>query len=440
MDQRADAVVIGAGVIGASIGHELARRGWSTLNVDALASAGAGSTGSSSAIVRFTYSTRAGVAMSWEGMHAWAEWPDHVAAGVAPDRPLAEFVRCGTIVFLHEGGHHEAFLGHFDDLGIPHEHWDAERVAERLPGVDMGRYGPPRRPDDEHFFDDAVATLPGAVWIPDGGYVTDPQLAARNLQHAAEGHGGRFAFNTRVVEVVRDDGGDRVRGVRLDDGSMVVAPVVVNAAGPASGHVNELAGLADSMNIGTRPLRVEVHQVPAPASLDWPHTGAHLADTDVGVYVRPAHAGSAMLVGSTDPDCDEREWVDDVDDVDRTVTADQWRAQVWRLARRFPDLGVPNQPRGVADLYDVADDWIPIYDRTDLDGFYVAIGTSGNQFKNAAVAGHCMAELITAVSAGHDHDADPVIVAGRRTGMAIDMATFARNREINRDSSFSVNG
>ena len=30
-------------------------------------------------------------------------------------------------------------------------------------------------------------------------------------------------------------------------------------------------------------------------------------------------------------------------------------------------------------MYDVSDDWIPIYDRTDLDGFYVAIGTSGNQ-------------------------------------------------------------
>jgi len=34
---------------------------------------------------------------------------------------------------------------------------------------------------------------------------------------------------------------------------------------------------------------------------------------------------------------------------------------------------------GATMLYDVADDWIPIYDRTDLDGFYVAIGSSGNE-------------------------------------------------------------
>ena len=88
----------------------------------------------------------------------------------------------------------------------------------------------------------------------------------------------------------------------------------------------------------------------------------------------------------------------------------------------------------------LCDDWIPIYDRTDLDGFYVAIGTSGNQFKNAGVAGHCMAELIEAVKSGHDHHANPLMVKGRYTGLPIDMATFSRNREVNPNSSMSVHG
>ena len=35
------------------------------------------------------------------------------------------------------------------------------------------------------------------------------------------------------------------------------------------------------------------------------------------------------------------------------------------------------------------------------------IGSSGNQFKNAPIAGHCMAELIDACEKGHDHDQDP---------------------------------
>ena len=101
---------------------------------------------------------------------------------------------------------------------------------------------------------------------------------------------------------------------------------------------------------------------------------------------------------------------------------------------------MPHERKGVVDLYDVSDDWIPIYDRTDLEGFYVAIGTSGNQFKNAGVAGHCMAELIEAVEAGHDHDTDPLVVNGRYTGLPIDMATFSRNREVNLNSSMSVHG
>ena len=105
----------------------------------------------------------------------------------------------------------------------------------------------------------------------------------------------------------------------------------------------------------------------------------------------------------------------------------------------MPELGLPHQPRGIVGVYDVTDDWIPIYDRTSLDGFYVAIGTSGNQFKNAAVAGHCMAELIGAIEAGHDHDADPLVVTGKHTGFDIDMGTFSRKRDLH-GSSMSVLG
>jgi sarcosine oxidase subunit beta len=91
-------------------------------------------------------------------------------------------------------------------------------------------------------------------------------------------------------------------------------------------------------------------------------------------------------------------------------------------------------------LYDVSDDWIPIYDRSDLGGFYMAIGTSGNQFKNAPVVGHLMAELIKRVEGGHDHDGDPVKVRTVYTDVELDAGFYSRNREINPDSSFSVNG
>ena len=114
----------------------------------------------------------------------------------------------------------------------------------------------------------------------------------------------------------------------------------------------------------------------------------------------------------------------------KVVTDEQWNAQVLRLARRIPELGVPPEKKGIVDLYDVSDDWIPIYDRTDLDGFYVAIGSSGNQFKNAPVAAYCMAELIEAVEGGHDHDADPVTTNCHRIGRPLDLGAFSRLRSM----------
>jgi sarcosine oxidase subunit beta len=92
------------------------------------------------------------------------------------------------------------------------------------------------------------------------------------------------------------------------------------------------------------------------------------------------------------------------------------------------------------DLYDVADDWIPIYDKSCVPGYYMAIGTSGNQFKNAPVAGALMAELIASCEAGHDHDAEPLQFRLEHTNRSIDLGFYSRRRTINEESSFSVLG
>jgi sarcosine oxidase subunit beta len=193
------------------------------------------------------------------------------------------------------------------------------------------------------------------------------------------------------------------------------------------------------MTIRTRPMRHEAHIAPAPQSIDFEHDGAIIGDLDQGMYFRPA-PGNNVFVGSTDPECDGHEWVDSMDGLNREVTEPLWNRQMMRVAKRLPEFGVPLQRRGVAEAYDVSTDWGPIYDRTDLDGFFVAIGTSGNQFKNACVASHLMSELITAVGAGHDHDHEPLVVHGRYTGTPIDMAAFSRNRAVNANSTGTVLG
>ena len=65
-DSSYDAIIIGAGVIGAAIGYELSKTGRRTLNIDKLPAAGYGSTSNTCAIIRFGYSTYDGVAMAWD--------------------------------------------------------------------------------------------------------------------------------------------------------------------------------------------------------------------------------------------------------------------------------------------------------------------------------------------------------------------------------------
>ena len=304
-------------------------------------------------------------------------------------------------------------LPHYDRLGVPYEEWDTATLERKVPIFDVHEFWPPSRPSDDDFAAPRAKKLPGAIYTPDSGYVNDPALSSHNLQRAAEAKGGQFLYRRKVTEI-RQAGG-KVLGVTLDDGSEIDAKIVVNVAGPHSFVINRMAGVEDGMKIKTKALRHEVHHVPSPPGFDYEKDGHHVSDGDNAIYFRP-ETGNHILIGSEDPDCDPQVWVENPDDFNRQVTREQWEAQVYRCARRIPALPIPEEMKGVVDLYDCSDDWIPIYDKSDLGGFYMAVGTSGNQFKNGPVVGHCMAELIDAVEKGHDHDSDPVKVTARYTG------------------------
>ena len=435
MTKKYDAIIIGAGIIGASIAFELAKKGYKTLNIDKLSAAGAGSTINTCAIIRTHYSTLEGTAMAYESYLHWKSWAEYL--GVEDERGYAIFHETGFLILMGENRDISGILEHHRELGIPFEEWDLKTLQERAPYLDVKSYYPPRRPSDEHFGESSGETLTGAVFFPGGGYINDPQLSVHNVQRAAEANGATFRFKAEVTEIRQKDG--HVEGITLLGGEEIDAPVIVNAAGPHSFVINRMAGLEDSMKIKTRALRHEVHFVPAPDGYDFEKHGHVASDDDIAGYYRP-ETGNLLLVGSQDPECDPQEWVDNPDNYSREVTNEQWQAQVFRLAQRITNLPIPCQAKGIVDLYDVTDDWIPIYDKSDLGGFYLAVGTSGNQYKNGSIAGLLMAELIDACEHGHDHDADPVKVECPKTKIILDAGFYSRNREINEDSSFSVLG
>lgn len=432
MTFTADVGIIGSGVVGASTALELARRGLRVVVIDKAAGPGFGSTSASSAVVRFNYSTWEGVAASWESKFRWEAWARHL--GFEDPNGLARFHRRGMVFLDVPVAPQERVMRLFEDAGIPFERWDAAQLRQRVPGIDPGAYYPPKGVDSDAFFEEATTEL-GAIFTPDAGYVDDPRLAAANLASAAAHHGADFHFRKQVS-------GIRRRGetwvIEVAGAAAYEVPVLVNAAGPWSNAVNAMCGAAADFTIEVRPLRQEVHHVPGPRDVG-PADLPMIADLDLGTYLRPETGGN-ILVGGTEPECDPLEWIDDPDAANPNPTAERFEAQVTRVARRLSSITVPNRPRGVAGVYDAASDWTPIYDRTSLPGYYVAMGTSGNQFKNAPLIGALMDTIICGVESGHDHDASPLTFTCPHTGHVIDLGVFSRRRQPNEASSGTVMG
>ena len=434
MTKNYDAIIIGAGIIGAAIGYELSKKGRRTLNVEMLPAAGYGSTSNSCAIIRLYYSTLDGSAMAYDDYFYWREWADYLEA--PKEEQLAQFIECGTLVMktkLNDGLRKQ--LVFMDALNIPYEHRSNDQILENYPFYDLTSFAPAKSLDDPKFGEPTGGQLDGAIFFPNGGYISDPQFSTRNIQLAAERTGATFLFNSRVKEIPVNNG--RVEGVVLSDGTCINAPVVINVAGPHSSLINALDGADADMKISTRALRQEVAHVPVPKGIDYSAVACVTSDSDAAVYTRP-EVGNNILIGSEDPPCDTHIYVDP--DNYNSNFSNQRTLQAQRLGLRFPNLGIPSKLKGCVDLYDVTEDWIPIYDRSCVEGYFMACGTSGNQFKNAPVVGKVMAELIEYCESGSNHDEDPMLYQLKNIDQEISLATFSRLREINQNSSFSVLG
>jgi sarcosine oxidase subunit beta len=422
MATTADVVVVGAGIIGCSVAYRLGETGRRVIVVDAGDRAGSGSTSASSAIVRFHYNLRDNAAMAWDSYHAWTDWPDEIG-GIDPTG-MIEYRTTGGLL-LGELRDLETMEANLRAIGIDHEILTADAIRNRFPAIDPSAFGPPCRLEDPGFDRAPSGDLHG-LFTPAAGYVNDPQLAARNYQWAAERLGTEFRYRQRVTGIESTAG--RVAGVELADATTIEAATIVNAAGPASDHLNQLAGVADRHIVRSRPLLTETHVVPTPPTF----TGRRATlvfDPDLGSAFRP-EIGDLVHIATVEPQCDELHWVDDPWVDPGPATIDRYQTQTLRVARRMPTARIPPRPRGLAALYDVTPDWNPLLDSTDLDGYFLACGTSGNSFKTAPTIAQIISHLVDDATSD-EHTAagtDGSTFLTRRTGTPVDLAHYSRNR------------
>jgi sarcosine oxidase subunit beta len=403
----ADAVVVGGGIIGCSTAWHLARRGLKVTVVERETAVGRGSTARSTAIIRQRYSHPAAMALALEGLRTWERWPELVPPDGEGRR--ATLRQVGVLFLLPSGEPtthtlHAAMRG----VGVRVELLDRGELGAGFPALRIG--------DDE--------SVEG-LFEPDGGYVDDPAQATADVARAAAAAGVTFQLGQALEQVTTrwGDAGLEVRGVRLRDGAVLEAPVVVNCAGPHSGWLNLVA--RSPLALATAPLRQAVVDARAPGLAAAPGRLPVIADLVLGFYLRPDPA--CVRIGAVWPQ-DETDYLANPDAADPRVPADVVAARIATARRRLPGLEV-EAPQGIVGVYDVTvQDWYPIVDRTETRGYFVAIGTSGAWFKAGPVIGQLATEVVMASLGGRDTDRQPLEVTLPQTGYRFPMTLFSRRR------------
>jgi glycine/D-amino acid oxidase-like deaminating enzyme len=407
MNQTADIVIAGAGVIGLCTAMQLARRSKLRIVVlDRAKSPGEGSTGASSAICRHKYSRRETVLLARDGVHAYHRWPDFVQL---PD-PLAHFQHVG-MVWLGDGRQdwpawEAQRLG---ELGVRVQVLDDAELQAKFPAINPCIDAPEGDAETEHVCRGGGPHL----FELEAGFM-DPVDVLHDLIRGVRAKGVEVRFGTEVVGL--DTSGGRLSGVRLADGSVVSCSHVVSASGPWCEKLFQEVGLACSWKLD--PTRIQMVHLDRPASVqgDLPI----VCDQAGGIYFRPQNRGQQIIVGSV-VEADELESVQNPDDFATYADDDYVRIKLFYLEHRLRGLGDIRRPRGYSGLYTInRADYHPIVGPTPIDGFYVANGCSGHSFKLAPALGSLIAQMLAGKADQFDTDVDPGYLAFDRAPIKLE--------------------
>lgn len=361
MAETADAIIIGAGIHGASLAFHLAERGMHAVVVEKAVVA-AGATGRSSGLVRMHYDVEAEARLAWRSHAYLSDWANRVGGECG-------FTTVGFVqlVRLDEVDALRANVAMQQRLGITTEIVDADAVRRLMPGIAIA--------------DDQVAALE-----PLSGYA-DPTQTAASLMAAAVARGARLIQGCAVTGVRVT--GNRVVGVDTARGPFD-APIVVDAAGAWAGRVAAMVGIELPLKVW----RHDVAYVLRPA--DIPRHPAFI-DFEHSFYARP-EGESLTLVALEDGNP-----ISDGADapVDAAAPGFIERAAE-RVVQRLPEFARAGLHSAHSGQDGITPDQHPIIGPAGPDGFWLDCGFSGTGFKTAPAVGASLAQLLAEGVAAND--------------------------------------
>jgi glycine/D-amino acid oxidase-like deaminating enzyme len=353
LPKAASVVIVGGGVVGCSIAYHLAKRGQRDVLVLEREAIGSGTTSKAAGGIRSQFPTETEIRFSLEAIGVFERFQEEFGVDIG-------YRKIGYLFLIADAEDLRGFR---------------ERMAlQRRLGVDVREISPAeaRAIVPALRVDDLVA----AVWGPTDGMAGPAEVTSGFARRARE-LGARIVEGEAVTAITVERG--RATGVVTGAGA-VVAPVVINAAGPAAARIGRLAGV----DVPVHPRRRHIFftepfpEIPGPVPLT--------TDRASGFYFRKEMEQLLLSPG-------------DVEDIgeDFTVPVDRARIDetVDKALHRIPIVEKARIAGGWAGLRPLTPDdhaiigWAP-----GIEGFFLCVGFGGHGFQHSPATGRHVAEWL----------------------------------------------
>jgi sarcosine oxidase subunit beta len=382
MRTQASVVIIGAGVMGASVACHLAMRGCTDVVIlEQFETEIQGSTARSAAGVRHQFSHELNVRMSQYGIERFKHFREEIGG--------------------ESGLHQVGYLFLIND----HENWQGYTEATAMQNK-LGVRTQLLKPADVHAIvpDVRIDDLIGATFGPDDGYC-DPHGVALGYLTRARSLGVELLRATPATGIEVQSG--RVVAVQTPHGR-IACETVINCAGSWAGQAAALAGL----NVPIQPFRRNVYVTQPTAII--PNQMPLTVDVTSGFWMRKEQDNLIFGLSKADEPAGyntnvDWDWFDTVLDAGFD---------------RFPRLGEVQlaDKQCWAGAYEITPDHMPILGRhPDLPSFINAAGFSGHGIMHSPATGVIITEELLDGRA-HTFDIDPLRIERYASG-----SVFERN-------------
>jgi glycine/D-amino acid oxidase-like deaminating enzyme len=348
--RKADVIIIGAGIIGASCAFRLSDRGLKVVILEAQSAPAMGSTGRSAAGVRVQFTEEVNIRLSWESIKEYQRFLDLYGED-AGYRPIGYLL----LVSSERSSVHLDGVRLQEGIGVPVQVLSTEEAQHLI------QFDPT---------DIACATFGSA----DG--IVDPHLVTLSYLRLAKERGTRLYLETQLTRANRVGNSWQVETAK----GTFESTYLVNAAGPWAGEVAARAGL----EVPIHPVRRMVY---ATAPTSWNHRYPLTIDLESGFYLRSE--GNRILFGRSNPNEPpgfregiDWDWLEPTLQVG--VTRFPWLAEI-RLDHHACWWG----------YYEVTPDHNPILGRLpNAENWINAAGFSGHGVQQAPMIGKLIDEEI----------------------------------------------